>query len=698
MEPDPQYWRRLAGRAASIYERSAGSTRSAEVTDGTRMEERVRLWKEHVAGQDSGRFTRRLSWDGFDEQALPLLLADAELPAGTALPSWMYWFRMFLAELRAPTRRERPPQGSDGPVGEAQFRELVVDAVDATAQVLRSRTGDAHARLSESAASHLSWPLLRLLSRLSAPALEYEFSIFKATLQTSLYSIVRQQTGGRHRHAYEQFIRFFREHRALDFFMEHAALARLIGQAIEFWLDAKTQFIRRLDADFSALESTFSAGAPLGRLTEIRDNRSDRHCMGRTVALCRFESGVCIVYKPKSLDVEERFHALLDSLNALMGQPWYRILKHVTRENHGWVEFVAHQPCPSHEAARTYHERAGALLCVLFALEAADCHFENIIADGTYPVLVDVETILQPRRDDERFGDAPSARVVAMERLRSSVLATGLLPSWLVGPNGETFDLSGFGCVEEHAVGTVYPVWENANTDEMARKYVSARVRPHTNVPYLADRVLQPIDYLDEIVRGFRAVYLGMLAARAKILAADAPIWKLRTARIRIVLRSTRIYTGLLRLSSERAFSRSGIERSAILDRMSRYYMDIAGARPSNWPVFRDEFESLFRFDVPYFSVCAGDSDLTLSGGERLEGFFVRSGFDAAIEKIESLSRSDLELQEALIRSAFVLKERTELHVADREARAPESHRNRTAPVHRSVPGGSGRDRHGDRG
>ena len=88
--------------------------------------------------------------------------------------------------------------------------------------------------------------------------------------------------------------------------------------------------------------------------------------------------------------------------------------------------------------------------------------------------------------------------------------------------------------------------------------------------------------------------------------------------------------------------------------------------------MFRDEFESLFRFDVPYFSVCAGDSDLTLNGGERLEGFFVRSGFDAAIEKIESLSRSDLQLQEALIRAAFVLKERTELHVADREARAPE--------------------------
>jgi type 2 lantibiotic biosynthesis protein LanM len=673
-EPDLRYWRRLAGRAASVYERSAAGTRPAEawIEGGTRPEERVRLWREHAAAQDVGRFTRRLSWDGFDEKELELLLADFELPTGTPLPSWVRWFQLFLAELRAPAGADRGPRGrGDGPGDEVQFRELLIGAVDAAARVLRSRTGAAHARLSESAASDLCRPLLRLLSRLSAPALEFEFSIFKATLQTSIHSIVRQQTGGRSQHAYEQFIGFFRENRALDFFMEHAALARLIGQVIEFWLDAKTQFVRRLDADYGALESTFGAGAPLGRLTELRDERSDRHCMGRTVMLCRFESGVRVVYKPKSLAVEECFHALLDSLNTLLGRPWYRVLKHVTGADHGWVEFVAYRPCPDREAARAYHERAGALLCVLFALEAADCHFENVVADGAYPVLVDVETILQPRRNDERFGDVPSARVVAMERLRNSVLATGLLPSWLLGPNGETFDLSGFGCVEEHALGSAYPVWENANTDEMARRFIAARVRPHTNVPRLGDEVLRPVDHLDEIVRGFRAVYLGMLDARAQILAAGAPVWKLRTARIRIVLRSTRVYTGLLRISVERVFVRSGIERSVVLDRMSRFYVDIAGAPPSDWPVFRDEFESLLRLDVPYFSVRAGDADLVLGGGARLEGFFARSGFDAAIEKLQSLSLSDLQLQEALIRSAFVLKEKTDLHVAERETHAP---------------------------
>src|SRR5262245_7982157 len=488
MEPDGRYWRRLAGRAACVYERHADGTGMAERADGTRTAERLQLWQEHAAGRDPGRFARRLSWDGLDEQRLAPLLADAELPAGSALPSWVRWFGMFLAQLRAPAGTHGPPAA--GPAGEVQFRELLDGAVAAAAQAVRAGAGGAHARLSDAAVADLCRPLLRLLSRLAAPALEYEFAVFKAALQTSIHALVRQRTGVRSQHAYEQFIGFFREHRAADFFLEHAALARLIGQVLEFWVDSKTQFVRRLDDDFGDLESTFGAGAPLGRLTEIRDDRSDRHCMGRTVMLCTFASGVRVVYKPKSLAVEEGFHALLASLNALLGAPWYRVLKHVTRAEHGWVEFVAHRACADQAAARAYHERAGALLCVLFALEAADCHYENVIADGAYPVLVDVETILQPRRDEERFGDVPSARVVAMERLRSSVLATGLLPSWLVGPNGETFDLSGFGCVEEHPMGSAYPVWDNANTDEMARRYVAARVRPHTNVPYLGEEVL----------------------------------------------------------------------------------------------------------------------------------------------------------------------------------------------------------------
>ena len=32
------------------------------------------------------------------------------------------------------------------------------------------------------------------------------------------------------------------------------------------------------------------------------------------------------------------------------------------------------------------------LLCLLYALEASDCFFENLIAASGYPVLIDVET------------------------------------------------------------------------------------------------------------------------------------------------------------------------------------------------------------------------------------------------------------------------------------------------------------------
>jgi len=523
MTPGADYWRRLAGRAASVYERA--SREPGQATGSPAAEDLVRLWQANVAGEDATRFARRLSWDGFDEPGLLPLLTDDELPVTAGLPSWVTWFRLFLTELLDPAESgDRPDGGRSRSPDETQFREMFTGAVEAAGRELRTRAVDAsRVRLSDSAEQDLGLQLLRLLSRLASPALDHEFATFRATVQTSLHAIVRRRTAGPHHHVYDRFIAFFRTHRAADFFLEHAALARLIGQVIEFWIEAKAEFVLRLHADAAALEAVFG-GTALGAVVRIADDRSDRHHRGRTVMICAFESGVRVVYKPKSLAAEVGFNALLGSLNELLGRRWFRVLRHVDRQDHGWVEYVAHRPCAGPEDARAYYERAGALLCVLFALEAGDCHFENIVADGEYPVLVDAETVLQGQRDVERFDGTPSAYVVAMRRLRRSVLATGLLPSWVVGATGDAFDVSGFGCVEEHPVGSVYPVWDDPNSDGMERRHVPGRVRPYANVPHLSDGVARPVDHLEEIVRGFREVYLGLLTVRRRILTADAPL------------------------------------------------------------------------------------------------------------------------------------------------------------------------------
>ena len=45
---------------------------------------------------------------------------------------------------------------------------------------------------------------------------------------------------------------------------------------------------------------------------------------------------------------------------------------------------------------RRFYHRQGALLALLYVLDGTDMHYENLIAVGEQPVLVDVETLFHP--------------------------------------------------------------------------------------------------------------------------------------------------------------------------------------------------------------------------------------------------------------------------------------------------------------
>src|SRR5947209_18745768 len=106
------------------------------------------------------------------------------------------------------------------------------------------------------------------------------------------------------------------------------------------------------------------------------------------------------------------------------------------------------------------------LLALLYALEASDCNFENIISAGEHPVLIDTETLLQPR--PKVFDTDPWGALEAANRAiyYDSVFRLTFLPRWIARPNGDKIDLSGFGA----SIGRGYArrkVWSHINSDQM---------------------------------------------------------------------------------------------------------------------------------------------------------------------------------------------------------------------------------------
>lgn len=203
---------------------------------------------------------------------------------------------------------------------------------------------------------------------------------------------------------------------------------------------------RRLALDRRAIARSLGDGRSPGLVVEVVSGLSDPHDGGRTVAIVRFASGLRVVYKPRAVGLETAFHGLVAWWNEQAGHLALFAPRVIDRGRYGWMEFVAHEGCSDSEAANRYWERAGALIALADLLDATDLHHGNVIAHGEYPVLVDLETLLQPRRPSE-------------ER---SLLSTGLVPAWIRGPDGGSYDVSGFGAIAaQRYKGAAVPLREN---------------------------------------------------------------------------------------------------------------------------------------------------------------------------------------------------------------------------------------------
>ncbi|MFJ2807928.1 type 2 lanthipeptide synthetase LanM [Kitasatospora sp. NPDC087271] len=246
--------------------------------------------------------------------------------------------------------------------------------------------------------------------------------------------------------------------------------------------------------------ATLLAGADPGRLVAVERTTGDGHRRGRSVAVLRFADGTRVVYKPRSLRVHGRFNELVGWFNARLGAPGLRVLALLERDGYGWVEFVAPGSCTAERQLERFYLRQGAWLALLYALDGTDLHFENLIACGDEPVLVDVETLFHPCVPADSQED-PAARA-----LESSVYRSGLLPRLLLGDE-RAVDVSGLG----GDAGRRSPVegvdWAAGGTDEMRLIRRAGEITGAGNRPLHDGAEADPAGYIEALVAGFRAGY-----------------------------------------------------------------------------------------------------------------------------------------------------------------------------------------------
>jgi len=419
-----------------------------------------------------------------------------------------------------------------------------------------------------------------------------------------------------------------------SFFEEYQTLSPTVERLSHFWVEQVAEFYFRLKSDLPLLERELNGGQPLGRVKTIQSDAGDTHHEGRSVSIVEFECGKSIVYKPKNSSIAKKFNHLLNELNQLdpgLSLKSYTVLP---RGDYGWEEKVEWLPCADLSAVERYFERAGMLLSLCYKFHATDMHFENVIACGEFPVLIDLETLFHTRLRKNEAG-------AAQKEVFPSVLTVGLLPAFLPMKLGEKgVDLSALGKENGVAFGQR---WVELNTDEI--NCVEQKTSPSTssNQVLCNQQIMSAQDFIEPIVTGFNRMYRFL--QKHSLFVEDA-MSKMVEDQIRVVLRPTRFY----------GFLAHGLTRPGCV--LNKEMFDETLGRvsyfntPTNTPpdcVTQEEKLALLRGDIPCFHTFPFSSDLyvkdSLISKNCLEKISVRE-----------LTEKDQKFQERLIRLAFSAK------------------------------------------
>ncbi len=427
------------------------------------------------------------------------------------------------------------------------------------------------------------------------------------------------------------------------FYKEYAAVTALASGKIEEECRYRIEILDNILSRKEDIKKVFGIDMDNDPVSYIKTSSGDTHQKGKTVGEVVFESGKHFMYKPHQLKIDLGFRELLDWMKSEDPQMHDHITPDIiTDENFGFAGYVEHNECKDEAEVERFYQRSGELLAVLHSMNGSDMHFENIISNGEYPILIDLETLLHPTLDNKESKKDTSAKAAAAKKYSSSVLNVGMLPMYL----GGGLDIGGFSAAESQKAGQKSDVIVDEDSDNIHIERTYSVLEPQKNNPVLDGKNVEASKYVSSICKGFSEVYKWISENKA---AYTAKIREIFTGLIgRIVIRPTNTYAQLLAIAQDQAFSRKDYERSLI---MHRIFID---AYKQNKTVALTEYDALMNGDVPYFIFKIGDNRLYNEDGAISDEDMITPLLESIEEKINGFSSKALDEQVNYIKGSFV--------------------------------------------
>jgi type 2 lantibiotic biosynthesis protein LanM len=437
---------------------------------------------------------------------------------------------------------------------------------------------------------------------------------------------------------------YFFDKDGLAGFLEKYPLVYTLQKDLYQQLNAfHTEVLANILADTDALSQTFNNGRPIGTSTQININQGDRHQGGKSTAIVEFECGLKLLYKPRSGAMDLAFNTFISQIANETGID-LKIATVLHRGDHFWMEFIEHLPVAGKNELYDYYTQCGALLAIVFLLGGTDFHFENIIASGKHPVLIDLECL---------FGATNE-----MQEGRFSVNNTGLLPvNIYLGEQDVPIDNSGFGAWGRQVSGIDRWAWTNTGTDALRLDKQKGIFIADQNQPVYNNAAISPQNYLAEIIDGFNRTCTWFITNKDGLDRSGSAFSNFADKPIRVIMRYTMNYLFIIENSLNAEALVTEQARKEEIYRSLNEFPAATQLQPEIRSLINDaEFKAIKKMNVPLFNGDTTKLHIRESGDIPEWAFFKTTPYQFTLNRIKNFDTVKMELQISLIQAAFTVR------------------------------------------
>ena len=639
--PTPDRLHSIVARAASPPERRTYRGFTPRPGQEARNDSRVRHWIDGVTAGNPEFLQAVLASRHMTESDLRASLADVQVTDTGDLPEWVGVLAHLLDDVAA---FEAAGWRADLPGlrhGDSLAFDALLPFVSSGAVFLDGSIGGRALDVGDVARTQLLRILESRLLSLTMHVLDDEVRTGAAVARMWGRSEATSPGGGQE----DWLARFDR----------YPVLGRLVALTYRNWSRLVEELLDRLVADRSLLETALFGSRPLGALVDVAGDAGDLHDQGRAVAILTFEGGRRVVYKPKDLRVAARFQELVEVLNQQGLSPPLPVRSVIPRGPYAWEEFVADGPCRSEAELTAFYVRLGMFIRLLQLLGARDFWFDNVIAAGPMPTLIDLETVIQqrPRVPPARLS---AAELAAYDALEESAVNIGLIAHCTPIAEGAAAEDIG-AMTPPRRFTTPFHFDYSEGVGRLLDPLLSddGFVQWHKSdyAPTLNGDPVDASDHFDAVAEGYRTMQRHLLDHRSALASEAGPLAALGSVPVRHIQRDTWSCMQIISNSLRSAVLVDGLRRERFLEGLLRSAaldgsLDVVSLR-----AVVSEVEALRDLDIPLFQTLPGESRLLLRGGGAVAGFFASTAMDRVWRRLSDIHAVGVDEQLDLMRSSL---------------------------------------------